>query len=156
LWDLTEERLGIVALNLMGTPRHLFWKAFVQPFLKDIVSRGFADTRAFCKEHGLDATQPMEDTAEELMRGVQRIFSRMADIDRALRGQGFPNSVPSYNPAGEISLIEAFITERLNAELSIFPKPKNRWNRFYEEQKFWIWLIGVFIALAGLAVKLMG
>lgn len=118
-------------LEFDGTPRHIFWNAYAQPFLKDIVSRGFADTRVFCKEHGIDASLPMEETAGELKLGVQRIFNRMVDIDRRLRGRGFPNTVLPYNPAQEIGSADAFITERLNAELSIFPKPKNRWNQFY-------------------------
>jgi len=143
-------------LEFDGTPRHIFWEAFAQPFLKDIVSRGFADTRAFCKEHVIDATQPMEETAAELRVGVEQIFTRMAEIDRRLRGKGFPDSVAAYNPAGKIHSIDTFITERLNAEIAIFPKPTNRWNRLYEEQKFWIWLVGVLIAIAGFTLKLLG
>lgn len=144
------------SLEFEGTPRHIFWKAFAQPFLKDIVSRGFADTRSFCKEHGIDATQPMEKTAGELRHGVQRIFNRMVDIDQRLRGKGYPKTVLAHNPATEISPIDAFIGERLNAELLMLPKPKYRWNRFYEEQTFWIWLLGVLIGVAGLVIKLIG
>jgi serine/threonine protein kinase len=117
------QKLAVVVL-FDGTPKEIFWNGFIEPFLKDIISRAFAYTRGFCTDHKLDPVKPMNETAEELRFGVERIFARMIDIDRRLRGKGFPNTVSPYNPAGKIRAIDTFLQERLRAEIAIFPKRK--------------------------------
>ena len=123
-FDGTEINGGGVEFD--GTPKEIFWNGFIEPFLKDIISRAFAYTRAFCTEHRLDSVRPMNETAKELRFGIERIFARMTDIDRRLRGKGFPNTVSAYNPVGKIRGIDNFLQERLRAEIAIFPERKRR------------------------------
>jgi hypothetical protein len=99
-----------------------FWNGFIQPFLQDITSRSFAETREFCIARGIEMKQPTEETAILLKAGINQIYERMSDIDRRLRGKGFPNAVPKYNPRSEIESSEAFVLERMTAELALAPK----------------------------------
>jgi hypothetical protein len=46
----------------------------------------------------------------------------MSDIDHRLRGKGFPKSVPKYDAAAERASSEAFVEERLAAELALGQK----------------------------------
>jgi hypothetical protein len=143
-------------IEFEGSPRTVFWENFIQPFLQDIISRSFSETRTFCLTHGLELCQPMEETALLLKTGINGIYQRMSDIDQKLRGKGYPQSVPRYDPKTKKAVSEAFVEERRSAELALTPKKKKTLNIFYEEQKFWFWFIGVIIASVGLLLKIFG
>jgi hypothetical protein len=144
-------------LQFDGSPREYFWNAFIQPFLNDISSRSFSETEAFCREKGLDWRLPLEETAFFLKSGIKGVYQRMSDIDQRLRGKGYPNSVPKHDPRGKVAASEAFVEERLSAELALAPKKRRTINTFYEEQKFWFWLIGIVVAaIVGVLLKIVG
>ena len=142
-------------IEFEGSPKLIFWGSIPQPFLKDIISRMFAKTREFCHEHDLSAAAPLKETALLLLDHVSNTFKIMDDIDRRLRGKGDPKSVPSYNPTNEYENITSFLNERFEAELYLLPK-KNVLNKFYEKQKFWVWLVGIALSLAGIITKIIG
>ncbi|PKN68651.1 MAG: hypothetical protein CVU54_13540 [Deltaproteobacteria bacterium HGW-Deltaproteobacteria-12] len=156
LTDFFGKQVYYFGIEFEGSPREVFWKGFIQPFLQDITSRSFTETREFCITREIEMKQPIEETARLLKAGINRIYERMSDIDRGLRGLGFPNSVPKYNPRSEIETSEAFVLERMDAELALAPKKRKTLNTIYEEQKFWFWFIGIAIAVLGLLVKLFG
>jgi hypothetical protein len=154
--DFFGKQINYKGVGFEGSPREVFWNSFIQPFLMDIVSRSFSETVKFCSERGIDGKIPLEETAIILKQGINKIYERMVDIDRRLRGKGYPNSVSPYNPQAHVSSSEAFVEERLRAETALMSKKKNKLNAFYEEQKFWIWAIGVIIAVAGIIIKFFG
>ena len=143
-------------LQFDGSPREYFWNGFIQPFLNDIVSRNFSETEGFCREKGLNSTLPLEETALFLKAGINRVYQRMSDIDQRLRGKGYPNSVPKHNPKSQAAVSEAFVEERLSAELALIPKKRKTLNTIYEEQKVWFWFIGIIIAIVGVLLKIFG
>ena len=115
-------------IGFEGSPRTVFWKGFIQPFLQDIASQSFSETRNFCLSHNVEPKQPMEETAALLKTGIKGVYQRMSDIDQRLRGKGYPDSVSKYNPEAEIALSEAFVEERLSAELALSPKKRRTLN----------------------------
>jgi hypothetical protein len=137
-----------------GSPREKFWKGFIQPFLQDIVSKSFSETRSFCQTHGVNLRLPLEETASLLKDAIKRVYNRMSDIDQRLRGKGYPNSVPRYDPKAEVAFSEAFVEERMSAELALMPKRKKTLNTFYEEHKFLFWLITIAVAIIGVLIRL--
>jgi len=141
-------------LEFEGSPREFFWRGFIQPFLNDIVWRNFAETERFCRKKRLDWKLPLEETALLLKTGIKRAYNRMSDIDQRLRGKGYPDSVSRYNPRREMSISEAFVDERFSAEAALQPMKKKTLNKLYEEQKFWFWVIGIIIAIAGILIKI--
>ena len=60
---------------------------------------------------------PLKETAMFLEGGLGLCLHRMADIDRRLRGKGFPKKVELYYPDREREKLEKMIHSRLNAEL---------------------------------------
>lgn len=143
-------------LEFEGSPREYFWNGFIQPFLNDIVSKNFSATENFCRKKGLDWRLPLEETAFLLKAGINKVYSRMSVIDQRLRGKGYPDSVPRYNPKTEVASSEAFVEQRLTAEAALQPVDRKTLNTFYEEQKFWFWFIGIIIAVAGVLLKIFG
>jgi hypothetical protein len=156
LTNFFGKEINYSGVGFEGSPRTVFWKGFIQPFLQDIVSRSFSETRNFCLTHNVEPKRPMEETAVLLKAGIKEIYRRMSDIDQRLRGKGQPNSVSKYEPETEIALFEAFIEERFSAERALTPKKRKTLNTFYEEQKFWFWFIGIVIAAAGVLLKFLG
>jgi hypothetical protein len=113
------KEISYLGIGFEGSPRMVFWKDFIQPFLQDITSRSFSETRSFCLAHSLKLKQPMEETTSLLKIGINGIYERMLDIDQRLRGKGYPNSVLKYDARAERACSEAFVEERLAAELAL-------------------------------------
>lgn len=109
-------------IGFEGSPRTVFWKGFIQPFLQDIASRSFSETRTFCLAHGLKPQQPMQETAILLKAGINGIYERMSAIDQRLRGKGYPTSVLKYDASAERAQSAAFVEERLAAEFALGEK----------------------------------
>jgi len=156
LTDFYGKEINYAGVEFEGSPRNTFWKGFIQLFLQDIVSRSFSETRSFCQTHGLDLKLPLDETAFLLKTGIKRAYHRMSEIDQRLRGRGYPDSVSRYNPEGEVAFFEAFVEERMSAELALTPKRNKTLNAFYEEQKFWFWFIGIVVAIIGVLIKVFG
>ena len=154
--DFFGKQVSYQGVGFEGSPRTVFWNGFIQPFLKDIVSRSLSETRTFCQDHSIDSSLPLKETASLLKDGISVIYERMADIDQRLRGKGYPHSVRRYNPKAEIERSAAFIEERMTAESTLAPGRKKNLNTFYEAQKFWFWFIGIAIAIAGLVLRFLG
>ncbi len=158
LTDFFGKQVGYTGgcLEFEGSPKEYFWNGFIQPFMNDIVSRNFFATEDFCRKKGLDWRLPLEETAFLSKAGINKIYSRMSVIDQRLRGKGYPDSVPRYNPEREVASYEAFVDQRLTAVVALQPVARKTLNIFYEEQKFWFWFIGIVIAVAGVLLKIFG
>jgi hypothetical protein len=156
LTDFFGKEITYAGVEFEGSPREKFWKGFIQPFLEEIVSKSFSETRSFCQTHGVDLKLPLEETASLLKASIERVYQRMSDIDQRLRGKGYPDSVPRYNPEAEEAYSKAFVEERMCAELALTPKRRKTLNTFYEEQKFWFWFIGIVVAIIGVLIKVFG
>jgi hypothetical protein len=145
LTNFLGKEIRYSGIGFEGSPRTVFWKGFIQPFLQDITSRSFSETRSFCLAHGLEPKQPMEETASLLKTAINNIYERMSDIDQRLRGKGFPKSVPKYDAIAERARSEAFVEERLAAELSLGHK-KVEENQMEKNQDSYVPVYHVFIA----------
>ncbi len=82
-----------------------------------------------------------------LSAGFRKVYARMADVDRRLRGKGFPDNVEPKSIEREIQAMEQFLDERIRAELAMW-KPKSRLEGWYERNKFWVWIIGILLSIA--------
>ncbi len=76
----------------------------------------------------------------------------MAEIDRLLRGQGFPEKVGPRSIEGEVNRLREFVEERIRSELAMW-KPKWKIEEWYDRNKFLVWLAGIIVTVAGLAAK---
>ena len=95
-------------------------------------------------ERKQDARVVLPEAAALLKSVIHRAFGRMAEIDRRLRGKGFPQSVSLQSTSNEIAEVEAFVERRIAAEVSMV-KRRYRINDFYNEHPFLFWFIALLV-----------
>lgn len=135
-----------------GSPRTVFWGRYIEPFLEDLCVSEITTAVAMAKERGVDGRLLLLELQTLLAGGCRQVFASMADVDRRLRGKGFPDKVALKSVDPEVSAMEQFIEERIRAELTMW-KPKSRVELWYERNKFWVWAIGIILSILGLWAK---
>jgi hypothetical protein len=93
-----------------GSPTHFFWNGFIDPFLEELIIWAFKYALDHAKERNFDPDSCIDIAQQSLQSGISRIFARMQDIDRRLRGGGFPDKVPPHN----IESIERSFLTKIN------------------------------------------
>jgi hypothetical protein len=84
-------------MKFEGSPTQVFWNGFIDPFLEELIGWAFKFSLDHAKERHLNLESCIEVAQQSLQSGISRIFFRMQDIDRRLRGNGFPDKVPPRN-----------------------------------------------------------
>ncbi len=76
------------------------------------------------REKGVDARLLLPELQGLLSTGFRKVYEHMADVDRRLRGKGYPNSVALRSVESEIQRMDKFLDERIMAEIEMWrPKP---------------------------------
>lgn len=145
-------QIAYEGVGFEGSPRQVFWSRYIEPFLEDLCISEVAAAVSLAKEKGVDARLLLPELQNLLSGGCQRVYVSMADVDRRLRGKGFPDNVALKSIDGEVSAMIQFIEERIRAEIAMW-KPKSRVELWYERNKFWVWAIGIALSLLGLWAK---
>lgn len=135
-----------------GTSQLVFWSRYIEPFLEDLTISEIAAAVAIAQEKRVDAKLLLPEVNELLNAGIRNVFSKMADVDRRLRGKGFPEKVQLRPTGNEILNMTEFVEERIRSELAMW-KPKPRLDDWYDKNKFLVWVIGILITIAGLCLK---
>lgn len=106
------EKIHYSGIEFSGSPREVFW-TFMRPCLEDVVAAALAEAEEAGKKYTPEvAREGMDESAALLKALVVKVYTRMADIDRRLRGKGDPRSVKPYDPTGKITEMEQHIEER--------------------------------------------
>lgn len=148
-WEISYQGIGFE-----GSPRTIFWGRYIDPFLEALAIEEIDFAISSAKERRVDATILLPEVQGLLVAAVQKIFSAMAEIDRRLRGKGYPESVPLRSVEGEVSQLRAFIDERVRCELAMW-KPKSALEEWYDRNKFLVGVVGTVLTVAGLAAKFL-
>ena len=142
-----------------GSVRLIFW-SFIKPCI-------VANAQAACDT--LNATLPAYspsqrgetlDSVEAHLKGyATRIYTRMVDLDRRMRGNGFPEQVTPYDPQKEITAAHEMIAHKLailrahygsTPPTGLLIKGKMFWI------KHWQWIIGaMLLPIFGQLIKLL-
>ena len=96
----------ISGVAFAGSAVDSFWIRYIEPFIEDAAIRAFENTRRLASERKLDLSRPLGETAGAIIGVSRKAFARMADIDRRLRGSGFPDSVPLRDTKSEQAAVE--------------------------------------------------
>lgn len=139
-------------IGFEGSPEHVFWGRYIEPFLEHICVSEITAAVAMAKERGVDARQLLPEIKNILKSGCKRVYDRMAEIDQNLRGKGYPNSVSRRSIDNEFSVMAAFIDTHISAELEMW-KPKSKLEHWYSQNRFWVWAIS---ALVGVVMTVLG
>ncbi len=96
-------------------------------------------------ERGVDGKLLLPEVESLLKGGCRRVYRRMADIDRRLRGEGFPERVKLRPVQREEATMNEFIEERIRAELAMW-KSKSHGQAWYQNRTYQ-WLIGIAVTM---------
>lgn len=136
-----------------GSPRQVFWSRYIEPFLENICVTEINAAVSTAKERGVDGRLLLREVQELLSVSCLEVYNRMADIDRRLRGKGFPDDVPPRSIEREVHSMNQFIDDHIKSELAMW-KPEPRLEKWFARNKFWAWAIGTIIALAAFVAGL--
>jgi len=119
------QQIAYAGVGFGGSPRQVFWSRYIEPFLEDLCISEIGAAVTMAKEREVDARLLLPELQSLLSAGCLRVYVSMADVDRRLRGGGFPDKVELRSVDREASAIAQFIEKRVRAELAMW-KPKSR------------------------------
>ncbi|MBI4643151.1 MAG: hypothetical protein HY743_05350, partial [Deltaproteobacteria bacterium] len=137
-----------------GSPRVVFWGRYIEPFLEDISFRAIDQTIRLCNEKKERLKEPLTETADLLKMLVRKTYDLMADVDRRLRGRGFPQSVANRSVNGEIAEMDRFIDARVQAENAMYKTP-SIFKKIYNEHESLIKIIGIVVGVIGILLTIL-
>jgi hypothetical protein len=137
-----------------GSPREVFWSRYIEPFLEQLCISEIEAAISLAREKGVNARFLLPELQGLLSAGFRKVYGGMADVDRRLRGKGYPNSVPLRSVELEIQRMDKFLDERIVAEIEMW-QPKPWFEAWHERNKFWIWVTGIVLTVAGLLAKFL-
>lgn len=152
--QFSGREISYQGISFEGSPRTIFWGRYIDPFLETLAIEEIEFAVTSAKERKVDATLLLPEVQSLLNATIQKVFREMAEIDRPLLGKGFPETAPLRSSEGETAQLCAFIEERVRCELAMW-KPRSAVEEWYDRNKFWVWLVGIVVGVAGLAVKLL-
>lgn len=149
--DFYGKTISYQNIEFEGSPRHVFWGRYIEPFIEDIVDIATKEALRLANEKHQDPKLVLAEAAGLLKSLARRAYRRMAEIDQRLRGKETPGNLRLRDTTPEQTSIDSFIDRRIIAE-SAMCKPKLRINTFYNEHPFLFWLIAL---IAGVVASLI-
>jgi hypothetical protein len=119
IYNFDKKQISYDGNGFEGSPREVFWSRYIEPFLEDICISEIAAAIEMAKQRNVDAKLLLPEIQDLLSAGVRKVFSQMAEVDRRLRGKGFPDKVHIRTTDTEIKNMNEFIEERILAELAM-------------------------------------
>lgn len=147
---LVGSEISYQGISYAGSPQDVFWSRYIEPFLEVMIDDALKDAVRTCKEREIDARRALPELQGILLSGCGQVYSRMAEVDRRLRGHGYPDSVATRSIMHELGEMETYLQTRVNAELEMWrPRILEKW---YKHNKFWVWIIGILFTVASIGV----
>jgi hypothetical protein len=147
-------QIAYQGVEFEGSPRLVFWTRYIEPFLEELCVSQIGRAVAMARERDVDARLLLPEVQGLLLAGFRTVYAGMVEIDRRLRGKGFPNRVERRSTEQELQTMERFLDERIHAELAMW-RGKSSFESWYERNKVWVWAIGIVISVVGLLAKLL-
>jgi hypothetical protein len=141
-----EREISYAGVGFDGSPRMIFWTRYIEPFLEALAVSEIGIAVSMAKGKGVDAKLLLPEVQGLLSSGFRKVYARMAEVDRRLRGKGFPNTVELRSVESEVRRMDEFLDERIRSELMMW-KPKSRREGWYERNKFFVWAVGILITI---------
>lgn len=117
--DIDDCRGGRITLGgdieFEGQPRQIYW-SFITPCLQDIVHDVLRQAEDQGRRYPPEVAREALDEAADLLKSfIVKVYDRMVDIDRRMRGKGHPKNVEPYDPSEKVSALHASIDEQVAA-----------------------------------------
>lgn len=157
--DYHGRKIAYRGLRFEGSPRTVFWSNYIEPFLEQIACDAITYARNLSTEKKVDPRRPIFAVEGLLLGRVRETYGRMAEIDRRLRGRGFPEKVPLRSTKRELQKMEGVIRRHVAGELQTLPRPPTWWDRL----NWWVtdhpiikWLATPALWLLRLVLRVLG
>lgn len=148
-------QIAYAGVEFEGSPSAVFWSRYIEPFLEELCLSEISAAVSMARERRIDAKLLLPELQELLSSGIAKVYTEMADVDRRLRGKGFPEKVPLRSVDKEVRFMNQFVNERIRSELAMW-RPKSSVEDWYERNKFWVWAFGLLVAaIVSLCVKFL-
>lgn len=145
--DYYGKKILYQGIEFEGGARDVFWNRYIEPFIERVIDFIVNESLRLSEERNQNPKLMLLEAGCLLKSLVQKVYLRMIEIDRQLRGKGHPHSVPVKNVDGKISAMEQFINRRIDAEVSMV-KTKLKVNEIYNKYPFIFWVIPLVISIA--------
>lgn len=117
-------QIAYQGITFDGSPREVFWSRYIEPYLEELCLSEITAAVSMARERQVDAKLLLPELQELLSAGFQKVYKKMADVDRRLRGKGYPENV---NPRGiddKLRAMDQFLDERIHSEIAMW-KPNS-------------------------------
>lgn len=110
-------------IEFSGSPQHVFWGRYIEPYLEDITGRLIKEISNDCVENKLDLKTELKTLKVNLENFYIHIFYEMVNVEQRLLGKGYPNRINKRNVTKEIAGMNIYLDKHINMEIS--KKTKN-------------------------------
>lgn len=145
--DFYGKQISYQGLAFEGSPLDVFWGGYIEPFLEDLTDQAVKETLRLVSEKHQDPILALRDSSEQLKSLARRAYARMADVDRRLRSNGYPEVIPLRSTEQVLASMDQLIDRRIAAELSMVRR-RYRVDEFYKDHPFLFWFIALLVGSA--------
>jgi len=100
-------------IEFEGSPRLVFWQGCIEPFVEDVIKRMIEETIRLAKDKNVQLSAVLGSTKANLSGGIRTLYSKMQEVDRRLRGKGYPKSVPKRDVSFEVKKMNDFLDRQI-------------------------------------------
>ncbi|MGD8563303.1 MAG: hypothetical protein PVG03_12220 [Desulfarculaceae bacterium] len=139
-----------------GSPELIFWSDdCIEPFLKHISSVTIEDAVKRCTAQNTKLKPVLKNVQELLSLGFLNVYQKMANVDRRLRGKGYPNRVELRDIDVYITKMDEFVARRIDSEIKLWKPFRKRLQHLYNNNKWFFKLLGSIITLLALIFAIL-
>lgn len=106
-----------------GTPRDIFWKDLIDPFLEEAAQQVLDEVGKECRSNGKPPGAALKEAGWLLEGMVRRVYREMVDVDQGLRGKGFPDSVPKMDGEWQMNRLIGKVRDHVAAATALYSGP---------------------------------
>ncbi len=145
--DYFGKMISYQGIEFEGSPRDVFWGRYIEPFIEHIIDFVVNESLRLSEERNQNPKLVLPEVGGLLKSLVQNAYARMAEIDRRLRGKGYPQNVALQNTDGKVTAMEKFINERIDSEIAMV-RTNLKINEIYNKHPFLFWVVALIIGAA--------
>lgn len=135
-WTLKTETyygkpIHYTGITFVGSPQHVFWGGYIEPFLENGIKNGFAKLEQVCRDKHLDPTEYLPELHPLFQQVIGFIYHEMDMIDAQLMyacrrsDKNYTRQPPPVVVADKIRSMNLYLDEHFKAAMHRgHPKPK--------------------------------
>ena len=137
--------ISISGVKYNGSTSLVFW-SYIKPYIEDIIKRMIEKTIELAKDKDVRISAVLGSTKANLSGGIDTVYRKMQDIDRKLRGKGYPESVPKKDISYELKEMNDFLGKQIKTyEDLAFQIPEGWFKKWYNKNPHLVWLLAAII-----------